>query len=176
MRTQLLSLALLFIVPLYISAGELWSSTIEGFGAMFPNNPEKVGAATSRGPGHAYQSAERFRNGGALYAITVVPVPSSIKPASFDAFLEGSHDAFVKSMGGDPGLDTVSWSTFGDERERLDYSFDFTYSGIPFTGRGFWIMDRGRAIRVSVSYTQSLTPKEIDEALRFPDSFVILTQ
>ena len=157
------------------SASGLWSNTSEGFGAIFPETPEKVSAATSQGAGYAYQSTKSFANGGALYAITIVPIPSAIKQSSFNSFLEMSNDAFVKSMGQDPKRAKANWYSFGDGRKRLDYDFRFTCNGIPFRGRGFWIIDRGRAIRVSVSYTESLTSKEAGEVLRFPESFVILT-
>lgn len=175
MRTYLLYGLLFYIVPMFVSADEFWSDKTEGFGAMFPVTPEKVGASTSQTTGHAYQSAKGFQNGGALYAITVVSVPSNIKADGFQAFLEGSHNAFVQSMGGDSDKDSVEWLSFGAGRERLAYNFDFIYSGIPFTGQGFWIMDKGRAIRVSVSYMQSLTSEETEKVLLFPESFVILT-
>lgn len=157
-------------------ASRLWSSTSEGFGATFPETPKKVSVTNSQMTGYAYQSAKKFTNGGALYSITVLPIPSDIDKSSFNSLLEMSNDAFMKSMGQDPKKAKINWNSFGDCRKRLEYDFRFIYDEMPFRGHGFWIIDGNRAIRVSVSYTERLTSKEEDEVLHFPESFCILAK
>lgn len=158
------------------SASGFWSNASEGFGAIFPKKPKKVSAATSQVAAYAYQSEKNFSNGGALYGITIVPLPSVRNESTFNtfSFLEMSNEGFVKSIGGDPRRAEAKRKRFRDGRKRLDYDLRFRYEGIPCRGRGFWIIDRGRVIRVSVSYTESLTSEEAVEVLGFLESFVIL--
>ncbi len=164
------------VLSFQVLAAGLWSNSADGFGAKFPQTPERVGAATSTGSGYAYQSSKSFSNGGALYAITVVPIPPNIAKEKPTEFLEASNAAFVKSMGQNPSSAKVKWARFVDDRKRLNYEFEFVYSGVPFKGYGFWIIDKNRAIRVSVSYTKSLSRNEVRETISFLDSFVILTK
>jgi hypothetical protein len=156
------------------SASRLWSNKTEGFAAAFPDTPEKVEAVTGQAAAHAYQCTKSFTNGGALYAITVFQIPSTIKENSLNSFLEMSHDAYLKSMAQDPKKAKVSWSSFGDGRKRLDYDCEYAIKSIPFKERGFYIIDRGRSIKVSISYTESLTSKEANEAVIFLQTFVLI--
>ncbi|WP_410474402.1 hypothetical protein [Guyparkeria sp. TX1] len=157
-------------------ASGLWSSESGRYAAMFPSPPKRVGAATGVVEGYSYQSAKRFNNGGALYAITIIPLPEGINDANSKMFVEKSNDAFVQAMGQNPGDAKASWRGFGDSRERLDYDFRFLFSGVPFKGRGFWLVDRENYIRVSVSFSESLSSKNKDRVLSFLDSFVLVTK
>ncbi len=170
------ALAILFLVSSVPAlASELWFNASEGFGAIFPNAPEKNSVSSSQATSYAYQSVRNFNNGGALFAITISPIQFDPKKGDPMRFLEALNNEFIKLMGQNPNRAKTKWSSFGDGRKCLNYEFEFTYSGAPFKGRGFWVFDRGRAIRVSVAYTASLTPKETGEVLQFLPSYVMHT-
>lgn len=163
------------VISSHVLAAGMWSNTEDGFGANFPVAPTRVGAATTQGAGYAYQSSQSFDNGGALFAITVVPVSSEIFKNKSKDFLEASNAAFVQSMGQKLSQAKVKWLKFGGNKKRLNYEFDFLYNGVSLKGVGFWIMDKNRAIRVSVAYTNTLTSQQARETISFLDSFFILS-
>lgn len=170
------SLAILFLgVSVSALASEQWFNASEGFGARFPNAPERVSAASSQSAGYAYQSIKNFNNGGALFAITISPIQFDLTRGDPMRFLEALNNEYIKLMGQNPNRAKTKWSSFGDGRKYLSYEFEFTDSGAPFRGSGFWVFDNGRAIRVSVAYTESITPKEVREVLQFLPSFVMIT-
>jgi len=164
------------VISFQVLAADIWSNLAEGFGAKFPQIPEKISAVTSTGSGYAYQSSKKISNGGALYAITVAPILPNIPKVNVTEFLETSNDAFVISMGQNPSNAKVKWVKFGDNRKRLNYEFDFVYGEVPFKSYGFWIVDRNRAIRVSVSYTKNLSRNKVRETISFLDSFMFLNK
>jgi hypothetical protein len=43
------------LIPIQVMSSELWTSSINRLGAMFPNVPERLDVATSSGVGIAYQ-------------------------------------------------------------------------------------------------------------------------
>lgn len=168
------------VLPLIFSlssllAEELWSNLSEGFAAKFPLPPEKINVPTQMGVGYAYQSFSKFPDGGALYSITVIPVDPNILKTKSVEFIETSNIGFIKSMGQDFRKAKTKWTKFGNDRIRLNYEFDFIYSNVPFKGHGFWIPDKNRIIRVSVSYTKNLSTIEQLQAISFLDSFLIHT-
>lgn len=158
-----------------VVANGQWTNVEDGFGANFPTTPTKVQAATAQGSGYAFQSVQSFDNGGALYAITVSPAPSKIPKNQSKEFLEASNAVFIKMMGQKLSQAKVEWLIFGDGRNKLNYECEFFYDGILFKGLGFWIMDRNRAIRVSVAYTNTLTKQQVREVVPFLDSFMTLS-
>ncbi len=169
---------LLFIcvISSHVVAQGLWTNAEGGFGANFPTAPTRIEGATSQVSGYGYQSIQSIDDGGALFAISAVPVSSKIGKSNSKVFLEASHATFIKMMGKKPGQSKVKWLTFGDGRNRLSYEYDFFEDDISFKGLGFWIMDKNRAIRVSVAYTNTLlTSQPIREAVSFLDSFMILS-
>lgn len=169
-------LAILFLVAsVSASASEQWVNASEGFGANFPTTPERISVASSQSSGYAYQSVKNFSNGGALFAITISPIHFDQTKSDQMRFLEELNDGFIRIMGQNPNRAKTKWSSFGDGRNILNYEFEFTDSGAPFKGCGFWIFDNRRAIRVSVAYTKSLTSKEIREVLLFLPSFVMVS-
>jgi hypothetical protein len=175
-KTNFLISMCCILVSFQVLSRGLWNNSDEGFAANFPTAPTRVNAASSQVTGYAYQSAQNFDNGGVLYAITVVPITLKIAKEKSTEFLVESNATFVKSMGQSPSEAKVKWAKFGDDRKRLNYEFDFNYSGVPLKAYGFWIIDRDRAIRVSVSYTKSLASNEIREAISFLDSFFIVSK
>lgn len=174
-RLGLLFSLLVAVISFQASASGLWVHPVDGFGANFPEPPTKREAATYQESGYAYQGSKIFENGGALFSITVVTLPPQISRAKINRFLEELNSRFIESMGQMPKKAKVKWAKFGDGRDRLSYEFDFELDGIPGQGRGFWIADKNRVIRVSVSYTKGLNDHEIREALSFLDSFVLVT-
>lgn len=170
--------AILFLVALVsasASASEQWVNVSEGFGANFPTTPERTSVASSQSSNYAYQSVKNFSNGGALFVISISPIHFDQTKSDPMRFLEALNNEFIKLMGQNPNRAKTKWSSFGDGRKILNYEFEFTDSGAPFKGRGFWIFDNRRIIRVSVAYTESLTPKEIREVLQFLPSFVMVS-
>lgn len=174
-RPGLLFLLLLTVISFQASASGLWVHPSDGFGANFPEPPTKREAAAYQESGYAYQGSKVFENGGALYSITVVTLPPKISRANINRFLEELNSGFIETMGQTSRKAKVKWAKFGDGRNRLSYEFDFEHDGIPVRGHGFWVADKNRVIRVSVSYTKSLNDHEVREALSFLDSFVLLT-
>jgi len=163
------------VISSYVVAQGLWINAVDGFGANFPTTPTRVEAASSQGSGYAYQSIQRFDNGGALFAITVTSAPSKFAKNRSKEFLEASNVTFIKMMGQKLSQAKVKWLTSKAGRNQLSYECDFFYDGVLFEGLGFWIMDRNRAIRVSVAYTNTLTSQQVSEVISFLDSFMILS-
>ncbi|OYY73560.1 MAG: hypothetical protein B7Y40_08930 [Gammaproteobacteria bacterium 28-57-27] len=173
-RLILLLGSLLFAISNISAASGLWVSVEDGFGANFPDKPTKIGAPTSKHAGYAYQLSQKFNNGGALLAITVVPLEAEITKYRAGEFLEASNAKFIESMGGQVNQAKTEWENFGDGRRKLSYEFWFKYNEVPLKGLGFWVMDKGAVIRVSVAYSKSLTKDQALVVESFLKSFVIL--
>jgi len=170
---------LIFIIAFQLSAkaqaAEVWVSRTDGFGANFPSAPQKVGAESSTVSAYAYQSAKEFSSGIVLYSIAVTPLTSDVKPEDEKTYLAQLNSDFVKTMGQDPRVMHARWSKFGTKINRLNYEFDYDLQGVPLMKTyGYWLVDRGRVLRVSVSYTKTLSDKDRRTTLEFLDSFALI--
>jgi hypothetical protein len=121
-----------------------------------------------------HQGHERFENGASLYAVTIVTMERNKLKNGTDVFLEATNASFIESMGVSPKKAKINWNKFGDGRNRLNYDFIFNHSGAKLRGKGYWIYDKNRAIRVSVAYMTTLSKKEIEHVISFLDTFVLI--
>jgi len=158
----------------YAFSTNLWTNSKNRIGAMFPSSPEMHEAVTSGGTGIAYQSNKRFNEGASLFAITIVPMDKNKLKNGTDVFLKAANSSFIESMGSDPKKATINWTKFGDGRSKLNYDFIFDYSGFKLKGKGYWIYDKNRAIRVSVAYMTTLKSVDIKETVAFLDTFILV--
>jgi len=172
------SIVLTFILmPIQTLALGLWTNFDDGFGANFPNAPERISAAATGGAGYAYQSIGEYNGGSALFAITILPINSDVARDTQEELLNEFNIGFFKSMGKKASEESIKWSKFGDGRTQLNYESDFPYQKHIFASRGFWVIDNHRAIRVSVGYIKgSLASDDVNEVVSFLDSFVLLVK
>ena len=153
---------------------KIWIDDNGEYGARFPNEPKKINATTTAIKAYGYQCIKQYSNGGALFGFIVTISPEKITDANTKIFLEESNASFIKSLGQDPKNGKTKWGKFGDGRPKLTYELSFTNDDIPFRGIGYWIIYKGRAIRVSVSYMNTLSKKDINQAKEFLETFTIL--
>lgn len=158
-------------------ASGVWVSSEGEFGANFPNEPNKIGGETSLISAYAYQSVKEFVGGLVLYSIAVTPITIKVTPEEEKAYLYQVNTGFVKSMGQDPSVTNTKLDKFESGRNRLNYDFGYDVQGVPLMKTyGFWLVDKNRAIRVSISYTKGLSTKDQHAALSFLDSFMLITK
>lgn len=153
---------------------KVWKDSAENFAAAFPSTPKKIEASGTSGKAYAYQSAKHFSDRGALYAITVAPTLTDIPPLNVVEIIENASRVFLYSMNAERGSIESSWAPFGDKK-RLNYSCRFQHGDNWLRGRGFWIADGNRIIRVSVAYLEGMSHSEVIEIERFLDTFVIVS-
>lgn len=85
--------------------------------------------------------------------------------------MEDAHVAFLQTIGASAENSVTRWTTFGNGAPSLQYEVEFAFNAVPIVGRGFWIVDRGRGIKVSVAYPQALSPESAAVASYFPATF-----
>lgn len=153
---------------------QVWVSSQDGIAAAFPEQPTRVGAASQDATGFAYQAAFQFEDGGALASVFIVPTASRFTGASARAFLNGAHEGFLQALGASPADASTEWDRFADGRTILRYTVRFQYQGSALSGRGFWLLDGQRALRISVAYPLSLSAASIAAAEHFPSTFMLL--
>jgi len=153
-----------------------WKNSENGFRADFPTPPKRKSASSTLGTSYAYQSTKKFSAGGALYAITVTPLPSEIKKDDHSNFLVASNTEFAKNMRQTSSGAKAKWGKCANGLNCLIYRFDYSYSKSPFTAFGFWIINKNRIIRVSVSFSKYLSKEEVREVASFVDSFALLAE
>jgi hypothetical protein len=150
-----------------------WSDDAEGFGASFPGQPDRVGMTTASEAGYGYIFVRKDQDyGGSTYTIMVTPLPSNLTAALHDKYLEARNAQYVQ-MAIDPATAQKSWTQYGGNRKRLNYKFKYAQDGMTLTAQGFWIIDRGRSIKVGVAYTDNLPAKQVADVLAFPDTFFL---
>lgn len=150
-----------------------WSDEARGFGARFPGQPDRVGMSTTSEAGYAYIFVKKERErGGATYTIMVTPLPIKLTPAFHTKYLEARNRQYVQ-MAIDPASAYSSWDRFGGDRKRLNYKFKYAQDGMTLTAQGFWIIDRGRSIKVGVAYTNDLPKDQLTQTLAFPETFFL---
>lgn len=158
-----------------ISGGhELWLNAEDGIAAYFPTPPERVNVATQDEAGHAWISTVRSGEGGVLYQITVVPISTSVAPVQQRAFLESKARTFAQMVGKDPKTQSFTWATFGDGRKNLVFAFPYEAEGRRVRTEGFWLIDKKRVIKVSITYTVELPTAKVDNARMFLKGFSVL--
>lgn len=150
-----------------------WNDESEGFGAFFPGPPERVQVSSSVEEGYGYVFAQGEGDlSGSTYTIMVTPMPSQVTPEIYSRYLEARHSRYAQ-MTSDPNSSQVWWSQFGNNSRRLNYEFKYEQGGQRYIATGFWIADRGRSIKVGVSYFDSMAQPNVVEVAKFPDSFFL---
>jgi hypothetical protein len=136
-----------------------------------------VKATASGGSGYAFQSTKQFSNGAALFAVTIVEqIPSRFQTEKLKNYIEESNNEFIKSMGVNPTNAQTKWTKFGDRRPQLNYDFSLQYKGANLKAKGFWVVDKSRILRISVTYTGKLLKGEIKNITDFLDTFIIIEE
>ncbi len=161
-------------VPAGYPTAVMWMNRDAGFGARFPTDPTRIGVAGVESSAYAYQSAFTFEDGGALAGVTVAPLPFNLDAPSQRSFLAQSHKGFLQSLGANVETPEIEWALFGNGAPTLLYQAQFTHDGLVFLGKGFWIVDRERAVRVAVTYPRDISPRSAAIAEYFLNTFVLI--
>lgn len=159
--------------PTIPSGWIFWSNEREGFGAFFPGTPERVHVSSSAEEGYGYVFAQGEGDlSGSTYTIMVTPLPGQITPDIYGRYLEARHSRYAQ-MTSHPDSSQVWWSKFGNSSQRLNYEFKYEQGGQYGIATGFWVIDRGRSIKVGVTYVESMAQPSIAEVTKFPESFFL---
>lgn len=153
---------------------EGWLDTDDGIGAYFPELPEKVEVASPDEQGHAWIATEVIDDGGVVYQISVVKIEGSLDESSHSNFLRAKADSFAKSLGVDPSQQALKWTPFGDGRARLNFSMPYVMRERNIRTEGFWIIDKQRVIKVSITYTDDVSQSELERARLFSRGFTLI--
>lgn len=154
----------------------LWVRESEGFGAMFPTPPSRLGVSSVDVEAYAWQSQFEFDDGGALASVYVARVGYDLDSASQRAFLLSAHRGFLQSVGADTARAQLRWATMAAGRPVLHYEARYAVEGVQFTGKGFWVFDRQRVLRVSSSIPEALSANSAAVAQHFPRTFMLLSE
>ncbi len=170
----IVQLIIIFIASSANALSGIWQNEEEGFGAKFRKTPEKASISIGEFKGYAYQFAQNNEDGAALYSITVTPISIKLKDKETKSFLLNSHQSYLSSLGANSNNPKITWSTFHDDRVMLIYRVYYSVGSRHFTGMGFWIKDKSRIIRVSVSMLEGSSKKFQRRARKFLPSFFLI--